>query len=502
LNAATVTDDIPGPARPSAPGPNAPTGRRVSLTTKLAYGVGTIAYGVKDNGFSTFLLLFYNQVVGLPAQLVGLAIMSALVFDAFVDPLIGHWSDNTRSRWGRRHPFMYAAALPVGALYLLLWNPPTGSDTATLVYLVVTAVLIRTAISCYEVPSSALAPELTSDYNERTSIVSYRNLFMWIGGMSMLLLTFGVFLAPTAQYPVGQLNPQGYRTYAIVASIVMVVAILASALGTHREIARLPQAAAERVSLRQTLGALRNRSFLILMLAGGFGYTSLYLGFALTTYFYTFMWRLPASALVVYTVATMLGVVLAFVIAPRVSLRLGKRDAAVAFLIFFVPVASAAYVLRPLGLFVDNDSPALLPLLLGSTTIATALSVGVFILFESMVSDVVEESQSRSGNRSEGAFFAGLFFMKKSVAGLAIFLSGALLGLVGFPESAKPGTVPLDVLHRLSLGFAGLTIVCGIVSILALLRFGITRSDHEKRLVDLAEASAASTMMPDAEIVR
>lgn len=478
----------------------APEQRRVSLSTKLAYGVGTIAYGVKDNGFSTFLLLFYNQVVGLPAQLVGLAIMGALVFDAFVDPLIGHWSDNTRSRWGRRHPFMYAAALPVGALYLLLWNPPEAGQTGTLIYLVVTAILIRTALSCYEVPSSALAPELTSDYDERTSIVSYRNLFAWIGGMGMLLLTFGVFLAPTAQYPVGQLNPQGYHHYAIVAAIVMVVAILVSALGTHREIARLPKATPDRVTLRQTLGALRNRSFLVLMVAGMFGYIGLYLGFALTTYLYTFMWRLAASALVVYTVATMLGVVLAFIIAPRVSRAMGKRNAAMAFLLLSIPIASAPYLLRPLGLFFANGDPALLPVLLAGTTVATALSVGVFILFESMVSDVVEESQARSGKRSEGAFFAGLFFMKKAVAGLAIFLSGALLGLVGFPEAAKPGAVPLEVLGRLSLGFAFLTIACGVAAVLALLRFKMTRSDHEDRVARLADVAGTAPVLPDAEL--
>ncbi len=475
---------------------SAPAGRRVSLSTKLAYGVGTIAYGVKDNGFSTFLLLFYNQVVGLPAQAVGLAIMAALVVDAFADPLIGHWSDNTRSRWGRRHPFMYAAALPVGALYLLLWNPPEGSDNATLIYLVVTAILIRTAISCYEVPSSALAPELTSDYNERTSIVSFRYLFAWIGGMAMLLLTFGVFLAPSAAYSVGQLNPDGYKTYAIVASIVMVVAILVSALGTHREIARLPKMSAERGTLRETLGSLRNRSFLVLMVAGVFSYVGQYVSFALTTYFYTFMWRLAASALVVYTVATMLGVVLALVIAPRVSKRLGKRNASVLFVLLYIPAATAPYLLRPLGLFVGNDSAALLPLLLVLTTVATALSVGVFILFESMVSDVVEESQSRSGKRSEGAFFAGLFFMKKAVAGLAIAISGALLGAVEFPEAAKPGTVATGVLHDLSLGFAGLTILCGIAAILALLRFRITQADHEDRLAMLAETAGIPPGVP------
>jgi GPH family glycoside/pentoside/hexuronide:cation symporter len=100
--------------------------RQTSLWTRLAYGVGMGAIGVKDNGFSYFLLLFYSQVIGLDARLVGLALTVALVVDAFADPLVGYWSDNFRSRFGRRHPFMYAAAAPLGVLYFMLWNPPSG----------------------------------------------------------------------------------------------------------------------------------------------------------------------------------------------------------------------------------------------------------------------------------------------------------------------------------------------------------------------------------------
>ena len=97
---------------------------RVPLGTKLSYGLGAIAYGIKDNGYSVFLLLFYNQVVGLPANAVGTIIGLALVFDAFIDPLIGHFSDRTHTRWGRRHPWLYASALPIALSWLMLWRPP------------------------------------------------------------------------------------------------------------------------------------------------------------------------------------------------------------------------------------------------------------------------------------------------------------------------------------------------------------------------------------------
>lgn len=462
---------------------------RVPLATKLAYGVGSVAYGIKDNGFSTLLLLFYNQVVGLPAQMVGLAVMIALVVDAFADPLIGHLSDNTRSRWGRRHPFLYASALPVGALYLLLWNPPRGDDAVTLAYLLVVAILVRTAISCYEVPSSALAPELSPDYHERTSILGYRYLFGWAGGMGMLLLTFGVFLAPTAQYPVGQLNPQGYRAYAVVAAVLMVAAILASALGTHRRVARLPAAPTARGTARGSLRALRNRNFLVLIGAGVFANTAQGLNFALTTYLYTYLWRFPSSVLLIYTLAVMVGVAVGFLIATQVSRRLGKRNTAIAFLLLAIPAISAPYVLNALGWFPSRDSLLLLPLLLASTLVATALGVGVAILAESMMSDVVEDAQARSGERTEGVFFAGSFFMKKSVSGIGIFLSGALLAVVGFPKSAAPGGVPDIVLDRLALSYVGLVSVCGLLAALVLARFAITKASHEERLAQLGGSS-------------
>src|SRR6476659_1021402 len=109
---------------PEAPGASKLRSGQTSLWTRLAYGFGNGAIGVKDNGFSYFLLMFYSQVIGLDARLVGVALTVALVVDAFVDPMVGYWSDNLRSRWGRRHPFMYASAVPLAGLYFMMWNPP------------------------------------------------------------------------------------------------------------------------------------------------------------------------------------------------------------------------------------------------------------------------------------------------------------------------------------------------------------------------------------------
>ena len=219
----------------------------LTYRTKLFYGLGTVAFGVKDNGFSYLLLPFYNQVVGLPAPLVGFAILIAMMFDALVDPIIGQVSDHWRSRWGRRHPFMYAAALPVAVSYLLLWNPPHWSQEALFFYLIAVAVLIRGFISVYEVPSSALSAELSQGYDERTVLLSYRYFFGWIGGLVLYIITFRFLLVPDAHHPVGQTNPVGFSHYGLLAAAIMLFAILASAAGTHDRIPTLKQAAARKL---------------------------------------------------------------------------------------------------------------------------------------------------------------------------------------------------------------------------------------------------------------
>ena len=472
-----------------------PAARRLSGWTTASYGFGSVAYGVKDAGFGTFLLIFYNQVVGLDASTVGLVIFIALVCDAFVDPMIGVLSDRTRGRWGRRHPWMYSAALPIAIGWLLLWNPPHLSGGGTLVWLFVTAVVVRSAVSCYEVPSQALTPELTSDYDERTRITSYRYLFGWAGGLAILLLAYGVFLTPSAAYPNGLLNRVGYGHLAIASAVIMVVAILASAFGTHHEIARLPKT----VVRSQTLGAhfrelwetVKNRGFLILMLAGICAYTNQGISYALSNYTYSYVWQFQSWTLQLLPFALMLGAALAFVIAPAVGKRTSKPHAAMAFVLVAAVFHTMPYWLRFAGVVPQPGSSALVFLLLPIFVIATALSVSAFILGASMMADVVEDSEARTGRRSEGVYFAGSFFVQKCTSGLGIMIVGQLLDLVSFPKGAKPGMVPVAVIDHLTLAFILIYGSLAVVAAVLFAKFPFGRTEHEARLAQMIAAAEA-----------
>ncbi len=212
----------------------------LTLSANIFYGVGSIAFGVHQATLTSALLLFFNQVVGLPAAWVGAAMMVTLIFDAICDPLIGEWSDHTRSRWGRRHPFMYASAVPAAIAFYFLFNPPLGwTKPHLLIYMAVMLVAVRLLLSLYEIPSSALGPELTLDYDQRTSLMSSRFFFGTLGGAAMSVLALQVFLRKDATHPLGLLSPAGYRETALVAAIVIFLSIMISCVGTHRFIAAI-----------------------------------------------------------------------------------------------------------------------------------------------------------------------------------------------------------------------------------------------------------------------
>jgi GPH family glycoside/pentoside/hexuronide:cation symporter len=449
-----------------------------------------VSFGVEDNGLSYMLLLFYNQVVGLAAPLVGLALMVALVIDAFVDPLIGQVSDNFRSRFGRRHPFMYAAALPLAVSYLALWNPPHWGQQALFLYLIVTTVVIRVFISFYEVPSSALSAELSTQYDERTSLLSYRYFFGWVGGLTMNWLAFGVLLVPDATHKLGQLNPAGYSTYGLIASFVMFFAILISAAGTQRRAAKLNLPPPRRLPLRQAAremaDSLSNRSFLFLLISGIFSAMAGGLVASLNVYFSTFFWGFTAQQISVFTLGVYLSAIIALTAAPRLSRRFGKRPMAMTMIAAAVAVGVGPLLLRLAGLLPPNGSLALMVIIFFTSVISTAFGIIASTMGSSMIADVVEASELKTKRRSEGLFFAASAFTGKAVSGFGILAASTLLSFIHLNANSDPSTVPPSVIQHLGEVYCPLIIGLQACAIVLMLGYKITRTSHEETLGRLA----------------
>ncbi len=460
---------------------------------KVFHGLGSVAYGIKDNGFSVFLLIFYNQVMGLDAGVVGTVIMAALIFDAFADPIIGELSDRTQSRWGRRLPWLYFSAIPLGILWMLLWHPPALSDSMLVVWLFGTAVLVRTFVSMCEVPSIALVPELTSDYDERTRLMRYRFLFGWAGGLLVLILAYGIFFAG----PKGVTNVDGYDAYSLCGALMIVGAVLTSALGQHKWVAKQSPPPPANHGLKHALlemrATLSNSAFLWLVCAALFGLINQGITFALSNYLLAFLWQLKMLEMLSYALILFASMIVAFLIVPPISARMGKKHAAILFAILVLSINTALYCCWLLDLVPGAPANPDARFMFAFVIFSNSASIAMMILTSSMMADVVEASQTETGRRSEGLFFAGYFFMQKCAIGIGTFVAGMILTFAEFPQEAVAGKLDSAVLDQLALYYMLALLLIGITGILVLRHFPISRESHNERLRALNEAAKSAS---------
>ena len=465
-----------------------------SFLTRLSYGIGAISYAVKDGGFNYFLLLFYSQVVGVDPRLVGFAILIALIFDAISDPVVGWWSDRMNSPLGRRHPFMYAAALPVAASYYFLWVPPSGwSDQSLFWYILGLAILIRTFITFYETPSTALGYELTSDYEERSTLISFRFFFGWVGGNAMTVFMFLVIFASMASeaIPNGQFNPESYRIYGVIASLLMFSAIMISAIGTHHRIKHLtkPKAEARLPPLeifRQVRATLWERSFLSLFGAAMFGAVATGLTTALAFYFYSYFWGFSSGQTGLLTLAVFGSAVIGTLLAPIATRHMGKKRAAILIGSIAVIGSPLPIVLRLIGVMPENGNPFVFWFVFCANLIDVGLIICFQVLITSMMADLVEQDEVRNHRRSEGVFASAMTFVRKMVQGLGLMTATLVLVAADFPTGASPDEVSDAALFRFGLYYVPTVLLIWGGMICCIFFYRLTRAGHERNLAELA----------------
>jgi len=432
--------------------------------------------------------MFYTQVIGVPAPLVGLALLIALVFDALSDPIVGYWSDNVRSRWGRRHPFMYASALPVGLFYLLLWTPPRDWEASSLFwYVLVLTVLTRTAVTFFETPSAALGPELTRDYVERSGLQSWRSFFGWAGGNAMTVLMFIVLFPAfiTPAIPNGQFNPDAYAVYGWVAAGLMTGVILLSAGGTHRHISALAAPPRRRLTLggvfREMFEALANRSMGAIFLSAVIAATAGGLGQTLSVYMSTYFWALSPQQIGVITLLIFISAGLGAMLAPALTRWLGKKRGLILVASLGAISFPVALLARLTGLVAPGTGEAFWVVLIQGQ-VDVILIVCQQTLLLSMIADLVEQAEVKTGRRSEGVFFAANTFVLKVTSGAGVMAGAGLLALAQFPAGVAPGDAPDSALVQLGWWYLPAILALRLCMIAAILPYALDRTSHEANL--------------------
>jgi GPH family glycoside/pentoside/hexuronide:cation symporter len=479
---------------------------RLRWPVKLAYGVGGIPNIIEQRGLSAFLLIFYNQVVGLPPQVVASVLLVTSCVDALLDPVIGQISDNFRSRWGRRHPFIYAAAIPIAICYLLIWCPPNLSRDLLAVYLLVTLLAVRLFSACFELPASALLPELTQNYDERTTIISLRIMMGLLGGLGLTMLAYRVFLKETPAGTGGVLARQGYFGYGLTAALIIAAAILIAAIGTHGRIPYLSKPPARRATLgamlREVAATFGNRSFLALLMVNLLMSTASGAKSALELYFNLYFWGLSQVQMANLVGASLVGIVLGFLLAPALSRWLGKRNAAACMIACGMFGVVGPVLGRLAGVVPPNGSRALFAILFADVIFTICVATANAILLTALLNDVVEDVEVKTGRRSEGLLLAADSLSRKVVSSGGIFISGVMLTLIDFPQKAERGAVAPEVVAKLAYAYIPMLVVY-IVALGALFLYGIDRNVHENNLRTLrwrarhgADPGAAQALEP------
>ena len=448
---------------------------------KAMHGFGAVAFGVKDGGFSFFLLPFYNLVLGVDAGIVGAALATALMIDAAVDPLIGHLCDRTYTRWGRRLPWLYIAPVPLALAWALLWSPPfTGVPTFW--EIVALAVGVRLLLSACEVPSISMVPEITDDYVERTTLFRYRYLSGWLGGLAMSILAFTVFL-PTPQ---SQLQPEGYAVFGMVGAVVILVSVIGSAAGQHPYVARLPDSAPPPFSLARAFGeifdAFRERAFVIFAAGALAAHVNAGLTLSVTLYVTRYIWQFSELAFKLYPLALGLAVVLMFLVVGPLHRRFGKPLSGAGGSLVTLAIGGVPYVLFLGGLWPETGSTLSTGLFMGFMFVANTSGVITIISATSMVAEVVEAYEERTGKRAEGTFYAGNWLVTKAATGGGILLTSLIVEIIGLAPGTTQAAVAPEVVRNLAIAYLVTAALLALTAAFWLARFPITRADHEARV--------------------
>jgi GPH family glycoside/pentoside/hexuronide:cation symporter len=473
----------------------------LSKRMQVSYGFGSIAFGIGGVPLSSSLLmLYFNQVIGVEAVLVGIAIMVSVSVDAFTDPLIGWVSDRLRSPFGRRHTLMYISALPAALGFFLMWHAPSGlSSGALLAFMIAMLVLVNISISLYEVPSLALAPELAPDYTLRTKLLAYRWFFLILGATATSVILYQVFLRQDETNPLGVLNRARYEEFGLVCAVVIFVAILASTAATHSRIKYLYVPPRKPIKLATELSqiriALTHKPLLMLMFGGlmmGFGAGTTA---GLVTYFNLHFWGLLPQQIAYLVAIAPVASLMALWLGPRLADRFGKKRAIIGLYALWLLTATVPISLRLLGVMPANGSALLLPILMANITIAFTLAVSCHIILGSAIADTVDDIAVKANARSEGLMFSTYQVLDKVANGGGAFVAGAVLSLVAFPTQAAPGSVDPRILNELALIQVVIVVIFNLASIAFFTQYNLTREDHERNAAILAQRRVAERRM-------
>jgi glycoside/pentoside/hexuronide:cation symporter, GPH family len=471
-----------------------PTSEKLNFSTKLAYGAGDLGPAITANVLAVFLLLFFTNVAGLNAGLAGSILMISKVWDAINDPIVGMLSDRTQSRWGRRHPWMLFGAIPFGIFFFLQWlvpnfSPdPTTNQWALFSYYVAIAIAFNTFYTIVNLPYTALTPELTQDYDERTSLNSFRFAFSISGSILSLVLALGIFAIFKRD-----LREQ-YLVLGAICAVLSVLPLYWCVWGTRQRVQKTERqrlATHSESSLpyfQQLKIVFSNRPFLYVIGIYLCSWLAVQNTVAVIPYFVLSWMGLSNQVFTQVVIAVQVTALVMLFVWSAVSARVGKRA------VYFMGMS--LWIIAEIGLFF------LQPGQVGwMYVLAVFAGFGVstaYLIPWSMMPDVIELDELNTGQRREGIFYGFMVLLQKVALAIGLFVVGQALEFSGY-ISTTTGQVqqPEMALLAIRLLIGPIPTVILIVGLVLAYFYPISRDVHAEILLKLRERKAT---LPQAEL--
>ncbi len=450
-----------------------PEVEHLPVRKKLLFSTGDLSTSIPLVIVMFFQLYFLTDVAGLRPDLAGWAVIAGRVWDAINDPLFGLISDRIRTRWGRRRVLLLFGAIPLGLSFMLMWIVPGMGQVGLAIYYAVVFILFDTIFTMVHVGYNALTPELTSDYDERSSLNGYRMVFSISGTLGAIILAtvLGWYITdPRLLYGLIGL---------ILGLISMIPPLIVFSVTQERPAAELPAPLPVKQALTETLS---NRPFWLVMGLYLLSWTTASILAAVLVYFANYYLRVPEQAN--YFVLAAQGSAILFIpLIVWAARRLDKRRA------FLLGSASWIVVLLLLASLRSNQvTLAYFLAALSGAGIATA-----YVIPWAMVPDIVEYDQARTGQRREGSYYAFASFFQKMATGAAIGTMGLTLAWAGYINPTSTETLPVQPAQAVQVIriFAGpVPAVLLLLAMVCAWYYPITRESHQALLNELAEREA------------
>jgi GPH family glycoside/pentoside/hexuronide:cation symporter len=442
----------------------------LSLRTKVLFSTGDLSTSIPLAILMFFQLYFLTDVAGLRPAYAAWAVGVPRVWDAVNDPLFGLISDRIRTRWGRRRVLLLFGSVPLGLSFMFMWFVPPFEQISLAFYYAITFILFDTAFTVVHVGYNSLTPELTRDYDERSSLNGYRMVFSITG-------TLGAIILATVLGWVIEDNRALFTLLGAGLGIVSIIPpLIVFRITTEAPADELPESQTLRKSLADTLG---NKPFRLVMGLYLLSWTTASILAAVLVYYANYYLRVPEQAN--YFVLVAEGAAILFIpVWVQVARRLDKSRAFILGTISWVVVMLGIYILRS-----DQVTLAYVLAALSGSGIATA-----YVIPWAMVPDVVEYDQVRTGQRREGSYYAFASFFQKLATGFGLWAMGQALAITGYISPSPDDMLPIQpesAVDAIRWFIGPIPTVLLLLAVLFAWKYPITRERHQENLVEIAK---------------